>query len=882
MNGADSGIRDEGPTAFATLLRRLRTEAGLTQAGLARASGVAERSVSDLERGVNKTARNETARLLANALGLIGSSRMAFLASARGEASAAETGIGWAPVKRTLPRDAASFTGRGSELQGLVGPVVVAAGTGAAAGVYSIGGMAGIGKTTFAVHAAHLLKPQFPDGQLFVALHGHTPGLRPMDPADALAVLLKAIGIPPAQIPSNVEERAGYWRDRVAGKRLLLVLDDAASSDQVRPLLPSARRSLVLVTSRRHLTALEDARLISLEILTADEAAALLAGLADRPGIDAGDPAVGQIARLCGYLPLAIGLLARQLHHHPVWTAAGLAADLSAAHDRLELMATENRSVAAAFDLSYKDLTEPQRRLFRHLGLHPGSDIDVRAAAALDGVSLRDARTRLTALFDHYLLAEPAAGRYRLHDLIREHARVLGREDPAGERAQATRRLLDYYQEAAEASHEFLARYPRPGRPAAAVPNPAVRWQDPAQAVAWARAERANLIACLDLATDAGDHARVAVFTSAVAAVLRNEGPWAEAVRRHTVALDAARRLGDRLAEANALDDLGVLRYLTGDGPGAAEAVQNALAVYRGLGDRVGEANALTHLATGRLATGDYRRAAEALDAAQLIYGDLGSRRGQAAALLLRGSLCYLTARYAEALEALLAALEGYRELGYREGQAAALNNVGNVRRLTGDYAGAGDVLQNALSVYQDLGDREGEANVLTNLGSVWRKTGEFEAGTRALENALDIYRDLGDRQGEANALNFLGAVRRLTADYPGAADALQAALGIYRDLGDKGGEVEAVNQVGELHRVRGEAADAARCHAQALNLAREISSSWDEAHALAGLARCDVANGQVEAGRSRLHEAQQIFQKIGAAEAGEIAAELDGLAATD
>ena len=222
----------------------------------------------------------------------------------------------------------------------------------------------------------------------------------------------------------------------------------------------------MLVTSRRHLTALEDATAISLDTLPPGEAAALLVRLAGRAGLSPDDPAVAEITRLCGYLPLAIGMVARQLHHHPAWTAAGRAAELAAAVDRLELMATENLSVAAAFNLSYADLTADQQRLFRRLGLHPGADIDAYAAAALDGTDLAAARRGLEALYDQYLLTEPAQGRYRMHDLIREHARALaGRLDPDDDRDQATARLLDYYQHTAARADALIARQTRPAPP---------------------------------------------------------------------------------------------------------------------------------------------------------------------------------------------------------------------------------------------------------------------------------------------------------------------------------------------------------------------------------------------------------------------------------
>jgi hypothetical protein len=214
---------------------------------------------------------------------------------------------GAAAATRTLPRDLASFTGRQHELAALV---ETAAGAGGVVGIHAIGGMAGVGKTAFAVHAAHRLSDRFPAGQIFLPLHGHTPGQQPVDPADALASLLLAAGVAAAQIPPGVEARMALWRDRLAGQQLLLILDDAADSEQVRPLLPGTGGSLVLVTSRRHLTALEDATAISLDTLRPEEAAGLLARLAERPGLSPDDPAVGEITRLCGYLPLAIGMFA--------------------------------------------------------------------------------------------------------------------------------------------------------------------------------------------------------------------------------------------------------------------------------------------------------------------------------------------------------------------------------------------------------------------------------------------------------------------------------------------------------------------------------------------------------------------------------------------
>jgi tetratricopeptide (TPR) repeat protein len=309
-------------------------------------------------------------------------------------------------------------------------------------------------------------------------------------------------------------------------------------------------------------------------------------------------------------------MVARQLRHHPAWTAAGRAVELASARDRLELMATENVSVTAAFDLSYADLTEDQQRLFRRLGLHPGADVDGYAAAALDGADLAAARRGLETLYDQHLLTEPAPGRYRMHDLIREHAHALAsRLDPDRDRDAATARLLDYYQDTATRASALIMRQARPA-PATvthgATPATVPALTDLDTALAWARAERASLLACLGLATRTGQDTRVIALTAGVGTLLRRDGPRAEAITLHRAAIEAARRLGDRLGEANALNDLGDARWLTGDYPAAAQALEQALDIYRDLGQRLGQANALNYLGIVRCLIGDYPAAARA------------------------------------------------------------------------------------------------------------------------------------------------------------------------------------------------------------------------------------------------------------------------------
>jgi tetratricopeptide (TPR) repeat protein/transcriptional regulator with XRE-family HTH domain len=867
----------EPSDTLASVLRGLRTRARLTQQELADAAGVSMRTVSDLERGVATTPQRETVRLLAGALHLIGPELVRFETAARGRPLEIASQAAAATAMRSLPRDVASFTGRQGELELLADAAVAAGG---AVGIHAIGGMAGVGKTAFAVHAAHHLASRFPDGQIFLQLYGHTPGQQPADPADALASLLLATGVPAARIPPGLEARSALWRDQVAYKQLLLVLDDAASSEQVRPLLPGAGGNLVLVTSRRHLSALDDVMAISLDTLPPGEAAALLVRLAGRAGLSAGDPGVHEIIGLCGYLPLAIGMVARQLRHHPAWSAAGRAAELASARDRLGLMETENLSVAAAFDLSYAAFGPDQQRLFRRLGLHPGMDIDAYAAAALDGIGLSAARHGLEALYDQYLLTEPAQGRYRPHDLIREHARALAhRLDPEQDQDAAIARLLDYYQHTAAAADAHIIRRTRPGQAAdGAEPATAPVLADQEQALAWVRTERGNLLACLDYATAAGQHTRVIALTAGVSGLLQRDGPWADATVRYAAAVQAAQQIRNSLSHANTLTDLGGGLRMIGEYAAAAHALEEALSIYRDLGDRLGQANALHYLGLAWPMTGDYPAAVHALEEALSIYRDLDDRLGQANVLNPLGAILRVTGDYPAAMQAHGSALSLYRDLDDRRGQANALLDLATARGLTGDYPGATQAVKQALAISRDLGNRLGLANGLSYLGYVLRQTGEYPASVRALEEALGIYRDLRDRHSQANALGYLGGTLRLMGDYPAAALALDEALAIYHDMGDRGGSAEILNERGTLYRVSGELALAQAFHQQSLELSREMGSSWDEAHALAGLGRCALADDQAEQARDLLRQALEIFQRIGAAEAADLLTELNAV----
>jgi DNA-binding SARP family transcriptional activator len=735
-----------------------------------------------------------------------------------------------AAVTRTLPRDIAQFTGRGGELRRLLGELTGAAAGGGVVGICAIGGMAGIGKTTLAVHAAHRLAERFPDGQLFLPLHAHTPGQRPVDPADALASLLLAAGVGAHAIPAGLEARAARWRDYLAGKKVLLVLDDAAGHKQVRPLLPGTAGSLVLITSRRRLAALEDAAVINLDALAPGEAAELLARLAGRPGLDAGDAGVGEIARLCGYLPLAIGMLGRQLHYHLAWTTAGLAAQLAAARDRLELMRAEDLSVAAAFDLSYQDLTSDQRRLFRRLGLHPGPDVDAYAAAALDGTTVDTALRGLADLYDQHLLTEPGHGRYRLHDLLREHAHGLAAAADPADSIAAGDRLLDYYLHTALAASRHIAtrtfanRSPPPGRPPAWAPQISTT----SRAADWLEAERANLHAAAEYAAACGRPQHAIAITAAMSGFLRAYGYWDQDAALHQTTMVVARQAGDRAGQADALIQLGILHGVAGDYLAAAAGHRQAMAIYRDIGDRLGQARALNYLGEVQLLTADYPAAA------------------------------------ASETEALALA----RDVGDQAVQADALIDLGSVQQLTGDYGAAAGHIQQGLALYQEIGHVWGQADAFNHLGIVQRLTGDYAAAAVSQQQSLALFRQSAHRRGEADALNELGLVQQLAGDHPAAATSHQQALELFRDLGNRLGQAEALNSLGELLSRSSASQQARDHHGQALAIARDLGAPQEEARGLEGLGHCHIQDGDPGEAAARLRQALAIYQRIGSPDA--------------
>ncbi|MFF3290673.1 cyclophane-containing RiPP biosynthesis TPR protein HaaT [Streptomyces sp. NPDC003023] len=822
---------------------------------------------------------------------------------------------GAALVLRSLPRDTSAFTDRRAELEALVRSVQESQESGAALPVHVIDGMPGVGKTTFAVHVGHVLSDRFPDGQLFVNLNGHTTGRTPVQATEALASLLAATGVPAQRIPVGddasavVEARAVMWRSSLAGKKALLILDNAVSYRQLEPLLPGGGECLVLVTSRNRLAAYEEV-VVPVGALPPEHAVDLFARLSGRRAGSLDRTVLEDLAELCGFLPLGVSLLAARLRHHPSWTADDLRRRLLAARDRLGELRAGERAVAATFELSYRDLEPDRQRFFRRLGFYPGTELDAYTGAVLGSVPVAVARERLDVLYDAHLIDEHPGNRYRLHDLLRDYARGLGDEEDNMAHVQAVQRLCTYYLAVIAGANRYLVRSgaASPGAPdsAAVVETPLL--DSRAAALSWLEDERANVLACIRQANGLALHQLVIRMAAAMGPFLRQAGPWDQAVGLHRTAVEAARRTSDRRALAGALAELGVVRrftaaypealaaldeavaeyeavgdrkgqadalnqagivsYMISDNATAARAQTEALALYQDIGDRLGQANALADLGMIRRQTSRFTAAVEAQSEALTIYRELGDRYGEANSLRDLGIVHCLMGEYASAEQRHSAAFDIYRTLDDRVHQAYALNELGVVKRLTGDPAGARDVHTRALEHYTELGERFGRANSVRHLGVLARSESDLPGAARLLEDALSSYRDLGSRGGEAAALGELGVVLDLTGERDRAVEAYRQSLEIVRELGDRSGEAEILNHWGMLSLHGGDLTAARGRFGHALRIARDIGCPLEEARALEGIGRCDGTVAGQELGPPALSEALALYRRLGATRA--------------
>ncbi|MER5549824.1 tetratricopeptide repeat protein [Streptomyces sp. NPDC002589] len=876
-----------GGSAFGELLRDCRLSVGWTQDELADRSGVSARSISALEAGRRQPRLSSVSRL-AEALALDPRRHEQLLAAARSvsaparSAVASETGRPRPGAPCQLPYDTRLFTGRARELDQLLA-LARSAPAGSASGmvvISAIDGMGGVGKSALAIRAGHRVRAQFPDGQLFVDLHGHTAGIAPLTPADALDWLLRSLGVAPQQIPEELSTRAALYRERLADTRTLIVLDNAASSAQVRPLLPGTPGCLVLITSRKRLTGLDDAHSLAVDVLPDTDAVALLREGAGPGRIPAGHPAADELVRLCGHLPLAIRIAAARLRHHRGLGLEDLVDRLRDEHQRLAHLTDEDRSLTVVFATSFDSIAPDEQDLLRLLGRFPGYDVDACAVAALAGTDHRTAERLLESLLDHNLLVQRTPGRYLFHDLIGLYARsTAGDQTGEADRNAPLHRLAGYYQHAAARANEHLARRTRPGRrlePAAPAALPALT--DRTKALAWMHSEHRNLLALFGHPALADLPSFTVSISADLAAFLLLEGRWSQAAALHQCAVTAAATVGDRRGEADALCDLGRARHATGDYQAAAELYERALAIHQELGDRHGEANDLHELGRIRLLTGEIREAAWLHEQALEAFRTLGDRLGEARALCDLGRARHSSGDSPAAVELTSQVLTLYRTMGDRRGEAAALHDLAYILDEMGDRNSAGEFYQEALTIYEDLNSVQGVANSLRGLGRVRHAAGDHRGAAELHQRSLDACREAGSRHGEADSLLGLGRARDALGDSRDALALYQQALALYQEIGSRLGETSALLDLGALTEQTADPRWALTLHQQALTLARDTRSPLDEARALEGAARCALVLGDRAAALADLEDAVALYRRLGSPSAADAAARLSAL----
>ncbi|MGH3401685.1 MAG: AfsR/SARP family transcriptional regulator [Streptosporangiaceae bacterium] len=651
-------------------------------------------------------------------------------------------------IPRLLPMATRHFAGRAVAL----GELAALADEASRATVIAvIAGTAGVGKTSLALHFAHRVAARFPDGQLYVNLRGFDPAGAPMAPAEAVRLFLDALAVPAARIPVGLDAQSGLYRSLLAGRRVLVLLDNARDVDQVRPLLPAGSGSLVIVTSRKQLTSLvagEGALPLTLDVLGDTEAQELLTRrlgplrVADDPG------AADDLIKLCAQLPLALSIAAARTASQPGLSLAALTADLRDARGRLDALDAGHSAanVRAVMSWSYQQLDAEAARLFRLLGLHAGLDISAAAAASLAGLPPDQARRSLGELTRAHLLAEPTPGRFTCHDLLRAYAAELTQSaDSEAERHAATSRVLDHYLYTANSA--ALALHPT-RRPVTLPPlRPGAEPEhidDAGEALAWLEAEYWVLVAAAGQALEEGFDTHVWQIAWALSRFLDMRSRWHDWVIIEQLALDATQRLGDQAAQASVHERYGFASARLGGFEDAYAHLERALSIHTERGDHAGQGYA---------------------------------RNAMANMLNWQG-------RYAEALDQAEQALTSYTAIGDRSGRALALNSVGWFHAVLGDHQEALSYCSQALDLYQDLGNQEATASTLDSLGYAHQQADHHADAMACYQQAIEIHREIGSRLGLAETLGHLGD-NGLAAGNPAQARAAwEEALAILDDVG--------------------------------------------------------------------------------------------------
>ena len=764
------------------------------------------------------------------------------------------------PVPQELPADVPTFTGRTAELAVLDRLLATAtAGIGAspepvhtdgtpggdrrvtAAMIAAVSGTPGVGKTALAVHWAHRTADRFPDGQLYVNLRGYDPG-EPVTEGEALTGFLRAMGVPGQDIPPEPGQCAAKYRSLLAGRRMLVVLDNAGHAEQVRSLLPGTPGCAVLVTSRDSLAGLvarDGAARLDLDLLPLNDAVSLLRELIGARA-DAELGATAELAQQCSRLPLALRVAAEFAAARRTVALKDLVAELANQQRQLDLLDADGDPRAAArsvFSWSLNSLDAGTARVFRLVGLHPGPDFDRYAAAALAAVTVELARRLLDRLVQANLIHTSGLGRYAMHDLLRTYARelVVAEDGEEGER-QALARLSDYYLHATASAMDTLLpgeRDPQPRLATSASLGPLLK--DPAAARAWLDSERAGLVGIVGYAARQGWHAQATHMAATLYRYLDYGGHYREGTIVHDHARFAARQAGDRAAEAQAAKNLATAAWRQGRYQQAARDARQALALFRQAGDRAGQARALTALGIVCFHQGSNRAA--------------GRHFRQAVAL--------------------------HWEAGDLSGLAGATGNLAGVYMRQGDHERAAGHLRQALALFRQTGNRAGEGSALNNLGIVEERQGHYEESAWYHGQALDLFRETGNRASEAHALNYLGVIDQRQGRHHRATERQLQALALFRETGDRAGEAMALNGLGEAYLSGGRCEDARAPYTAALGLASQIGNKNEQARAHNGLGCVHSAGGDARLARQQWQRALTIYTELGLREADQVRAQL-------
>jgi tetratricopeptide (TPR) repeat protein/transcriptional regulator with XRE-family HTH domain len=741
------------------LLRTWRAQALLTQEELATRAGLNVRTIRRLESGRLRRPRSMSVRLLVDALGL-DRAEAEILASAatgtprrttRSTRPAADSPP--AVVPRQLPAKVAGFTGRDAQLRRLDGLLSADPDDETTAmAVAAIAGPAGVGKTSLAVHWAHRVAHHFPDGQLYVDLRGFDPGGSAVHPAEALLGFLTAHGVAPDRVPAGTEERSALYRSRLAGRRVLVLLDNARDADQVRPLLPGGGTCMVLVTSRTPLSGLivtDGAYPVIVDVLTNAEAHQMLSHRLGPRRTAAEPEAVAEIIARCARLPLALAVVAARAAIRPGFPLTRFAAELRETRGGLDALSGRDARIdlRSVFSWSTRALSPAAARLFRLLGTHPGPDTGTAAAASLAALPLSQVRALLTELADAYLVIEQSPDRYTCHDLLRAHATEVAREHDTGpDRDASTQRLLDHYLHTAFAAARLFNPQRTevlPGPPRAGVRPEEIT--DYTAATEWFTAEHRVLLAVIEHAAHDGFDRHASQLAWALSGFLDRFGHWEDWIRCQHTALAAAGRLGDPGLEADAHRNLGRANSRLGRVDDGYAHYGRALELYEQVKDLGGQARTHTNLA-----------------------------------LLLEQ-----TRSYPEALNHALQSLCIHRGLGDNGvGHANALNTVGWCYALVGDYQQALTYCEEAIARHREIDDRDGEAATWDTLGYAHHHLGDHRQATACYQSAIRLYRELGDRYYESVSLIHLGDLDDLAGDPHTARSNWQRAEHILSELG--------------------------------------------------------------------------------------------------